>query len=213
MFADNLTVADSRHFEHPVFSPDGRDPAAVAFRSLVVWDWPQKKLYREFSCARRNADRGRVLVDKYGATLVSTAGFVGIVEGVMQQEFAMRLWDRKTGKLVRKIPLKLPVGHVAFTPSNRCLITTGNEGCLVWDAAIGRKLCSLDAGLLDRPDLNLLSAYGRQAARRLQRSPLPHRLLRRAALWYSHRRASRVPHHPGSRRPAAHRVRRLSPGG
>ena len=139
-------------------SPDGTHAAlATTDGSVTLWDTDSRRQVAELT----GADGGRPIVE-----FSPDGSMLGTAHASEQAEHRLRLWDLRTGKLIRSLPGD--AASMAFSQDGTLIATVSrNEPTVVlWEVASGRRVRTYDkgagmgSGVAFSPDGSLLAAGG-----------------------------------------------------
>jgi eukaryotic-like serine/threonine-protein kinase len=115
--------------EHAMFTPDGKAVTTVS-NSGIVHLW-QRGPGRDVECILMHIDRSN-------AVSISSDGRLALSGGV---DRSLKLWDVKTGKTLRGLPVDANIWSVALSPDGRTAACGQADGTLViWDFLSDRVL-------------------------------------------------------------------------
>jgi WD40 repeat protein len=132
------------------FSPDSRRVVTFRARDTQLWDVATGALVQTF-----DKSESHNAVFSPDSRLLATSG---------SDRFSARLWDAGVGRQIKDLPkAKKETDHVVFSPDGRILLTASAAGVLLWDAASGELLATLERARYPArfsPDSHLLATGG-----------------------------------------------------
>jgi WD40 repeat protein/serine/threonine protein kinase len=129
------------------FSADGTRFVSVTRNQARVWDAATDSAVTE--PLEHSLEVTQATFSPDGTHVLTAGWFAGV-----------RVWDARTGKVVRELDHTAPVNRFEFSPDARKVVGSGTGSAIVWDLATGRTLLRLNHQTDRRVNSALFSRKG-----------------------------------------------------